>query len=112
PPRKFRCLFVRRAIWCLSSVAENFAELDGTVRSRSGPNGFSLLVEAVQAGRIRRQPHAVAGFQIKFADVATREHSDFSGFDIKEGIAAEVFVDRPYHGPIFALFADLKVLEL
>jgi fructokinase len=52
-----------------------------------------------------RQPHAVAGFQIKFADVATREHSDFPGFDIKEGIAAEVFGDRHYPGPAFSLFA-------
>ena len=99
---------VQRAIYCLTSVAENSAELEGTVRCRSRPNRPSLLVEAVQAGRIRRQAHAVTSFQIKFSDVTHREHSDFRRFDIKEGIAAQVFGNRHRHAPYFSLLADLK----
>ena len=50
--------------------------LTGVLRDRSRPDGPAVLVEAVQAGRIRRQPRRVARLQIEFADAARREHSE------------------------------------
>src|ERR1700685_1964878 len=69
------------------------------VAPASARDGISLLVEAVQAGRIRRQPHAVTGFQIEFADVAACEHSELTRIDIEESIAAKVLGDRHRSGP-------------
>src|ERR1700730_11120254 len=71
----------------------------------------TLLVEAVQATRFRRKPHAVAGFEIEFSDTARREHAHFTGVDIEEGIAAEMLGDRHRPGPAFALLADSQVFR-
>ena len=78
-------------------------------RRRSRPDDPTILVEAVQAGRIRRKPDAVAGFQIEFSDAARRQHSEFAGVDIEEGVAAQMLGDRHGPGPALSLLADLQM---
>src|SRR5882672_10548959 len=78
-------------------------------RIRSLPNDLSLLAKTVQAGRIRRKPDAVAGFQAEFSDAARRKHSEFPGIDIEEGVAAQMLGDRYGAGPAFSLFADFQM---
>src|SRR5260370_31438577 len=73
------------------------------------PDDLSVLLEAVQADRIRNEPHAIAGFQVEFSDAARREHSEFAGIDIEESIAAQMLGNRDRPGPTFTLFADLQV---
>src|SRR3984957_15909901 len=77
---------------------------------RSRPNDPTVLVKAVQARRIRRKPHVVAGFQIELSDAARREHSEFPGVDIEEGVAAQVLGDGYRPGPAFCVLADFQVL--
>src|SRR5712675_408249 len=88
----------------LVGVAKNSAAPDCMLRSL--PNDLSLLVKTMQAGRIRRKPHPVAGFQTEFSDAARREHSEFPGIDIEESVAAQMLGDRYGPGPTFFLFAD------
>ena len=81
----------------------------GAVRCRYAAHRHSLLVEAVQAGRVRRQQHPVARFQVEFTDIAAGEHSDFPGIDIEEGVAAEMLGHRHGSRPAFRLLADLQM---
>src|SRR5450631_707390 len=80
-----------------------------SITFRSRPNDLSVLVEAVQAGRIRRQPDAVAGFQAELSDGAHRERPEFAGVDIEEGVAAQMLGDRHGPGPALSLFADFQM---
>src|SRR6202035_3750094 len=94
---------------CFFVVAKNPVETAEASRQWSAPNGLALRVEAVQAGWIRRQPDAVTGFQIQFADIAASEQSKLAGIDIEKSIAAKMLGDRHGPGPAFSLLADLQV---
>src|SRR5260370_34810700 len=50
-------------------------------RLRLLPDDLSVLVEAVQAPRIRNKPPAIAGLQAEFADAARRDPSGLAGLD-------------------------------
>jgi len=68
-------------------------------RCRSRPENLTILVEAVQAGWIGRKPHTVVSFQAEFSDAASRQHPEFAGVDIEEGVAAQMLGVRYGPGP-------------
>src|SRR5882757_6651391 len=77
----------------------------GAAAVRSFPDHRTVLVETMQPGRIGRKPDAVAGFQAEFSDAARRQHPEFAGVDIEEGVAAQMLGDRHGAGPAVALLA-------
>src|SRR5882672_8317971 len=80
-------------------------------RFRSCPDHRTILVKTVQPGRIGRKPHAVAGLEIELSDTACRQHSEFAGIHIEEGVAAQMLGDRHDSGPAFSLLSNPQVFR-
>src|SRR5690606_6710223 len=54
----------------------------------------AVLVEAMDAMRVRRKVYLLAGPDVDFADGADGEVADAGGIDVEKGVAADMLGDR------------------